>query len=81
MWDPPLTDGILGSLFYQLTVLNVNASRVVVNTTTTNTSYPLPTDLIQPCKQYLANVTAFSAEYQGDAAVSIQISPGGEPHC
>ena len=76
MWDPPPTAGVLSSLSYQLTVINMITSQVIVNTTTTDTSYTLPQ--LTPCQEYMANVTASSSEYQGESVVIVQRSPGGE---
>ena len=76
MWEPPPTAGVLSSLSYQLTVINMITSQVIVSTTTTDTSYTLPQ--VTPCQEYMANVTASSSEHQGESVVTLQRSPGGE---
>ena len=75
MWDPPPTVGVLSGLTYHLTVTNMNTGVVIINTTTTNTSYPL--GLIQLCTTYTASVTSTSQDYTGDSAVIIERTPGG----
>ena len=76
MWDPPPTAGVLSILSYQLTVINMITSQVIVSITTTDTRYSLP-DLI-PCQEYMANVTASSSGRKGESVVTVQRSPGGE---
>ena len=76
MWDPPPTAGVLSALTYHLTVTNMNTSVVIINTTTTETSYSLSS--IQFCTFYTASVTAFSLEQKGDAMGIIKGTPGGE---
>ena len=80
MWDPPPTASVLGSLSYQLSVLKMNTGQVIVNTTTTDTSYPLPTDRIQPCQENMANVTASALYQHSHIAITVQRSPGGESY-
>ena len=58
MWDSSPTAGVLSGLSYQLTVTNINTGVVIINTTTTDTSYSL--GLVQFCTSYKASVTAFS---------------------
>ena len=41
MWDPPSTAGVLSGLTYHLTVTNMNTGVVIINTSTTDNSYPL----------------------------------------
>ena len=55
MWDPPPTAGVLSNLTYHLTVTNMNTGVVIINTTTTDTSYPLGP--LEFCVYYTANVT------------------------
>ena len=75
MWDPPPTAGVLSGLTYHLTVTNMNTGVVIINTTTTDTSYPL--GLIQFCTTYTASVTSTSQHYTGDSAVILERTPGG----
>ena len=76
MWDPPSAVGVLGDLSYILTVTNMNANVVIINTTTTDTSYPLSSVLF--CTFYTASVTAFSLEHKGNTVITIDKTPGGE---
>ena len=76
MWDPPPTVGILSNLTYHLTVSNRNTGVVIINTTTTGTSYPLSS--VQFCTVYNASVTAFSLELKGDTMDIMTKTPGGE---
>ena len=76
MWDPPSTAGVLSDLSYHLTVTNMNTGVVTINTTTTNSWYPL--GLVQFCTFYGASVTAFSLEQKGDTVGIIKKTPGGE---
>ena len=76
MWDSPPTTGVLSILSYQLTVINMITSQVIVSTTTTDTNYTLPQ--LTPCQEYMANVTASSSEHQGETVVTVQRAPGGE---
>ena len=75
MWEPPLTAGTLDSLHYHVIVVNNDTGVVIVSNTTTVTIQPLP--LVQLCRYYTANVTAFSSEYHGDSVVTGERSPGG----
>ena len=75
MWDPPSTAGVLSGLTYHLTVTNRNTGVVIINTTTTVTSYPLGP--IQLCTTYTASVTSTSQHYTSDSAVIICRVPGG----
>ena len=75
IWDPPPTVGVLSGLTYHLTVTNMNTGVVIINTTTTDTSYPLVS--IQLCTTYTASVTSTSQDYTSDSAVTIDRTPGG----
>ena len=76
MWDPPPTAGVLSGLTYHLTVTNMNTGVVIINTTTTDTSYPLSS--VQLCTYYNASVTAFSQDHSSDAETVIKRIPGGK---
>ena len=76
MWDPPQTAGVLTNLTYHLTVTNMNTGVVIIDTTTTKTSYTI--GATQPCTNYSASVTAFSSEYTGISVLIIDSSHGGE---
>ena len=76
IWDPPSTAGVLSGLTYHLTVTNMNTGVVIINTTTTDTSYPL--GLIQYCTFYNASVTPMSLDYTGDSVATIHRAPGGK---
>ena len=76
MWDPPQTAGVLSKLTYHLTVINMNTGVVIINTTTTDTSYPLSS--AQHCTFYNASVTALSLEQKGDTMGVMEGTPGGE---
>ena len=65
-WDPPHTAGVLGNLFYQLVVINNNTGQVIVNTTTTLTSYGLPFEI---CQVYVGEVTAHVGNTAGGTVV------------
>ena len=79
LWDPPATAGVLSGLSYIVIVMNNNTGQVIVNTTTTNTNYPLP--VLQPCQYYTANVTAFSSQHRSESVDVIgQRVPGGMIH-
>ena len=65
-WDPPQTAGVLGNLFYQLVVINNNTAQVIVNITTTLTSYGLP---FEPCQVYVGKVTAHVGNMAGETVV------------
>ena len=75
LWDPPSTAGVLSNLHYQVTLMNNVSCELILNETTNNTYYALPT--LQPCQYYTANVTAFSYKYHGDSVVNRQRTPGG----
>ena len=76
MWDPPHTAGVLSSLTYHLTVTNMNTGVVIINTTTTDTSYPLSS--VQLCTYYNASVTAFSHDRSSEAETVSKRIPGGK---
>ena len=76
MWDPPSTVGVLSDLTYHLIVTNMNTSVVIINTTTTDTSYLLSS--VQFCTFYNASVIAFSLEQKGDTMSIMEETPGGE---
>ena len=65
-WDPPQTAGVLGNLFYQLIVINKNTDQVIVNTTTTLTSYGLSFEV---CQVYMGKVTAHVGNMAGGTVV------------
>ena len=75
MWDPAPTASVLDDLYYQLTVTNMNTSEIVIDNTTTTTTYTLPA--VQRCQYYTANVTAFLAEYHGDSVTAKKRTQGG----
>ena len=68
-WDPPHTAGVLGNLFYQLVVINNNTGQVIVNTTTTLTSYGF---LFELCQVYVGKVTAHVGNMVGETVVREQ---------
>ena len=76
MWDPPPTVGVLSNLTYHLTVTNMNTGVVIINTTTTDTSYPLGS--IQRCTFYHASVTLTSQDHKGDSVAITDRLPGGK---
>ena len=77
LWDPPATAGVLNLLFsYNVIVMNMNTSEVIVSDTTTNTIYPLPQ--LKSCQYYTANVTVFYKDHFGDSVVTGQRIPDGE---
>ena len=76
MWDPPSTAGVLSGLTYHLIVIKMNRGVVIINTTTTETSYPLSS--VQRCTLYGTSVTAFSLEQKGDTMSIMEGTPGGE---
>ena len=76
MWNPPLTVGVLSGLTYHLTVTNMNTGVVIINTTTTDTNYPLGS--LPFCTFYNASVTAFSLDQKGDTMGVMEETPGGE---
>ena len=55
MWDPPHTASVLSNLIYHLTVTNMNTGVVIINTTTTDTSYPLGP--LEFCVNYTASTS------------------------
>ena len=76
MWDPPSTAGVLSDLTYHLTVTNMNTGVVIINTTTTDTSYPLGS--IQFCTTYTASVISTSQDYTSDSVAITDRVPGGK---
>ena len=74
-WDPPETAGVVGNLFYQLVVINKNTGQVIVNTTTTLTSYGLP---FEPCQVYVGKVTAHVGNMAGETVVQEYRTPTSE---
>ena len=74
-WDPPQTAGVLGNLFYQLVVINNNTGQVIVNTTTTVTSYIF---LFEMCQVYVGQVTAHVGNIAGGTVVQEHGTLGGE---
>ena len=76
MWDPPGPTASLTNLTYSyhLTVTNINTDVVIINTTTTATSYPI--ELAEPCSR--ATVTALSSEYTGTSTSTVGCFQGGE---
>ena len=76
MWDPPPTAGVLSALIYHLTVTNMNTGVLIINTTTTDTSYLLNSVLF--CTFYNVSVTAFSLDHKGNTVITIDKTPGGE---
>ena len=77
MWDPPPTAGVLSNLTYHLIVTNMNTGVVIINTTTTETSYTVGT-MINLCTRYTASVTALSHSQKGDTENIIEETPGSE---
>ena len=77
-WEPPPTAGVLGTLYYYLIVTNVNIGRVIINITTTGTSYPI--DSPDYCTHYNASVTAFSVDLtaKGDTVDTTDRTPGSK---
>ena len=76
MWDPPSTAGVLSGLTYHLIVTNMNTGVVIINNTTTETSYPLGS--LPFCTFYNASVTAFLLEQKGDTMSIMEETPGSE---
>ena len=71
LWDTPETAGVLNLLFsYNVIVMNMNTSEVIVSDTTTNTIYPLPQ--LKSCQYYTASVTVFYKDHFGDSVVTGQ---------
>ena len=75
IWNPPPTAGVLSGLTYHLTVTNMNTGVVIINTTTTDTSYVLSS--LQPCTLYTASITPISQVYTGGDMVIVR-APGGK---
>ena len=76
MWNPSPTASVLDGLYYQLTVTNMNTSEIVIDNTTTTTTYTLPA--LKRCQYYTANVTAsFLAEYHADSVTTKERTQGG----
>ena len=75
MWDPPLTAGVLGSLYYHITVTSTSTSIVIINTTTTSTSYSIN---LQRCRNYTATVAASLAKFSGESVPLMMRIPGGK---
>ena len=75
MWDPPSTAGVLSGLTYHLTVTNMNTGVVIINITTTDTSYHVSLSLY--CTNYTASVTAYTPEYKSVSTI-VERTPGGE---
>ena len=75
MWDPSPTASVLDGLYYQLIVTNMNTSEIVIDNTTTTTTYTLPA--LKRCQYYTANVTAFLAEYHADSVTTKERTQGG----
>ena len=76
MWDPPQTAGVLSNLSYHLIVTNMNTGVVIINTTTTDTSYSLGST--QFCLDYRVYVVAFSSQYRGGSTIIEERTPGSE---
>ena len=76
MWDPPPTAGVLSNLTYHLTVTNMNSGVVIINTNTTETSYPV--GVLKHCTFYNASVVAVSLNQKGDSTVFADRTPGSE---
>ena len=75
MWDPPPTAGVLSNLTYHLTVTNMNTGVVIINTTTSETSYTV--GVLKKCAFYTASIAAASLHQSGDAVFIKQRIPGG----
>ena len=76
LWDPPATAGVLNLLLsYNVIVMNMNTSEVIVNNNTNNTNYSLP--VLELCQYYTANVTVFYIARLGDSVVTGQKLLGG----
>ena len=76
MWDSPATVGVLSTLTYHLTVTNMNTGVVIINTNTTETSYPLGS--VQLCTLFKVSVTAFSHDQSGENTSLMKSSLGCE---
>ena len=77
LWDPPPTAGLLGNLTYHLTVINMNTGVVIINTTTTSTSYTVGSS-VPLCAVYGANVTALLGEHKIDEVAHMQKTEGSK---
>ena len=76
MWDPPPTIGVLISgLTYHLIVTNMNTGVVIINTTTTDTSYLLGP--LEFCVNYTGNVTVLNTSATVPA-LTMARTPGGK---
>ena len=69
LWDPPATAGVLSGLSYNVIVIVMmnNTGQVIVSDNTNNTSFTLP--VLQQCRSYTVNVTAFSSQHHSDSVV------------
>ena len=76
MWDPPQTAGVLSNLTYHLIVTNMNTGVVIINTNTTDNSYPIGST--QFCLEYRVWVIAFSSQYHGGSTFIEERTPGSE---
>ena len=74
-WDPPQTAGVLGNMSYQLVVINNDTGQVIVNTTTTLTSYAISFEV---CQDYVGQVTAHVGNIAGGTVVQQHRTLGGE---
>ena len=74
-WDPAHTAGVVGNMFYQLVVINSNTGQVIVNTTTTLTTYYFPFEL---CQVYVGKVIAHVGNIAGGTVVQQLRTIGGE---
>ena len=74
-WDPPNTAGVLGNLFYQLVMINNSTGQVIVNTTTTLTTYYFT---LEVCQVYVGKVTAHVGNIAGKTVVREHRTLGGE---
>ena len=73
MWDPPPTVGVLSNLTYHLTV-TMSTDAVIINTTTTNTSYSIIDAAF--CTLYTSTVIASSLEGRSNSATISEKTPG-----
>ena len=74
-WDPPETGGVLGNMSYHLVVINSNTGQVIVNTTTTLTTYYFPFEF---CQFYVGQVTAHVGNIAGETVAQQHRTIGGE---
>ena len=77
LWDPPPTAGILGNLTYHLTVTNMDTGVVIINTTTTSTTYTIGSS-VPFCTVYKANVTALLGEHKSDEVSHMRKTEGSK---